>query len=302
VNLYQKHRPTELKDIIGNGATIGSLQALIDAKERPHTVLITGPSGSGKTTIARILARKFGCSDRDTIELNTANFRGVDTAREIIQQVRLKPMDGESRAWILDEAHKMTNDGQSALMKVLEDTPSHVYFFIATTDPQKLLKTIVNRCVQFTMQALPENRIAYLVNSIAEKEGITLQPGVTEYISKNCQGSCRLALNMLEKIIGLEPERQLHAVAQATQEETEIIDLCRALVGKKSWATITDILKRLQETEPEQVRLAVLNYCHKVLLSKDDPAIFLIMDSFKTPWYSNGKAGLTMACYEAISK
>lgn len=302
MSIYQKHRPTELKDIVGNTATINALESILVAVERPHTLLLTGQSGCGKTTIARIMARRFGCHPKDIIELNAANFRGIDTAREIIQQAKLKPMYGEVKAWILEEVHRSTLDFQSALLRILEDTPKHVYFLLPTTDPQKLLKTIINRCTQFTVQVLPENRIVYLINRVCDKEGKTIPKDICNAIAKDCQGSPRLALNMLETVIDLDEDQQLRTIQQATEEESEVIELCRALVNKKKWNEINKILRGLQGTDTEKIRLAVLGYCSKILLSKEDLNAFLIMDSFKDPFFNSGFAGLTRACFEAVFK
>src|SRR5690606_3369465 len=107
----------------------------------PHAMLFTGPSGCGKTTLARILRVKLRCSDNDFQEINAADFRGIDSIRSMRQQVGAAPLGGDSRIWLIDEAHSMTADAQNAFLKLLEDTPRHVYFFLATTDPQKLKKT-----------------------------------------------------------------------------------------------------------------------------------------------------------------
>lgn len=300
MSLYNKYRPTEFKDIVGNLPTIAALESFLTAQDRSHSILFTGGSGQGKTTLARIVAHKLGCLQSDLIELNSANFRGVDTSREIIQQMRLKPISGPIRIWMLDECHKMTNDGQNALLKALEDTPSHVYFILCTTDPQKLLKTIINRCVEFRVQPLPENRLVFLLNRVCEKEGKKVAAEILEQIAKNCQGSARKALTVLEGIIDQDPEQQLRMAQQTANEESEVIELCRALVQSKGWKEISKILKELHGVEAEQVRMAVLNYCNKVLLDKDDIKVFLIMDCFKESFYYTGMAGLTRACYQII--
>ncbi len=255
----------------------------------------------GKTTLARIIARKLGCNPNDLVELNSANFRGVDTSRDILQQMRLKPLSGPIKVWILDECHKMTGEGQNALLKALEDTPSHVYFILATTDPQKLLKTIVNRCVEFKVQPLPENRLLFLLNKVCEKEGKKVSKEVLDQIAKNCQGSARKALTLLESVIDQDPEQQFTTLQQTVKEESEVIELCRALLQGKKWLEVSRILKGLQEgLEAEQIRMAVLGYCNKVLLDKESVQAFMIMDVFKDSFYYTGHAGLTRACYQVV--
>ena len=116
------------------------------SKHGTNPILFTGPSGTSKTTLARIYKNHIGCSDMDFVELNAANFKGIDTVRDIIRDMNLSPMKGPVRMWLIDECHKMTNDAQNAFLKSLEDVPSHVRFCLATTDSSKLLKTLVSRC------------------------------------------------------------------------------------------------------------------------------------------------------------
>ena len=135
--LYRKYRPTSFKQVVGQEEAIRTLTELGKRKAIPHAILFTGPSGVGKTTLARILQRKLKCVGNDFVEMNAANDRGVGIIRSIQNKVGLAPMLGSCRIWLMDEAHQLTSDAQSAFLKLLEDTPSHVYFMLATTDPQK---------------------------------------------------------------------------------------------------------------------------------------------------------------------
>ena len=158
MSLSRKYRPQSLDEIYGNKAVVKSLGSVLNKKEVPPAFLFTGNSGCGKTSLARIAATQLGCTGHDFKEVDSADFRGIDTIRGIRRQMRLKSMSG-IRVWLLDECHKMSGDAQSALLKALEDPPSHVYFMLATTDPQKLLKTIRNRCVHFEVQPLGNSEI-----------------------------------------------------------------------------------------------------------------------------------------------
>lgn len=303
MSLYQKHRPKELEEIVGNAAVVRDLKSYLNKPIHPHVFLFSGASGCGKTSLARIMATKLGCQPQDTLELNSANFRGIDTIRDIIQQARLTSIGGGKKAWIIDECHMQTKEAQSAFLKLLEDTPDHVYFFLATTEPQKLLKTVINRCVHFIVQPLPKNRIMYLLQKVCDKEGKEISTLAKESIADSSNGCPRMALNLLEKIFNLKTPQQEQVTEQAVKESNEIIDLCRALTKEKKekkWPEISKILKGLQDKDPEQVRLAVLGYCNKVLLNEDNPNAFLIMDSFKEPFYNSGHAGLTRACYQSL--
>ena len=137
--LYKKHRPKTLARVVGNKSTVEALRSMLEARTLPHTLLFHGPSGTGKTTLARIVKNELGCLPTDFHEHNSSDFRGIDFIRELRSKVNLAAA-GPCRVWIIDECHQLTRDAQNAALKILEDTPSHVYFFLCTTDPQKLIK------------------------------------------------------------------------------------------------------------------------------------------------------------------
>ena len=302
MSLYLKYRPQGLSDFVGNRNTIEILESILQKphNEFPHAFLFAGPSGCGKTTLARIMAKKLGCSDNDYKEVDSADFRGIDTIREMRRQMSLRPLSGPCRVWLLDECHKLSGDAQAALLKVLEDTPRHVYLMLATTDPQKLLKTITNRCTQFDMESLSKRRMMKLLKTIMKKEKKQILDEVLEQITKDSFGSPRAALVILDQIINLPIEKMMHAVKKAEIKESQIIDLCRALLKREKWPEITKILKGLRDQDPEQIRRAVLGYCSTVLLEGDNPNAFLIMDCFQAPTYDIGWAKIIMSCYEII--
>jgi len=127
-SFYQKYRPDSFDDMIGNEAAINAFIKSLTKKNHSHAYILSGPPGTGKTTFARIAATMLGAEDMDVREINTSSARGIDTAREIIQQIKFNA-NGEAIVYILDEAQKFTNEMQNALLKPLEDTPEHVYFF-----------------------------------------------------------------------------------------------------------------------------------------------------------------------------
>jgi len=297
--LHIEYRPKTLDEFIGNKPTVNSLSSVLNREDKPHTYLFSGPSGCGKTTLARIVANEIGCSEHDFMEINSSNNRGIDTAREIISNMKFSPISGKVKIYLLDEVHQTTKDFQNALLKALEDTPSHVYFLLCTTQPDKLLNTIINRCSQFTVQKLPTNRIIRLLMLVSRKEGIILRQSVYEEIARAAEGSPRQALVILDQIRGLKEDEIEIVIRESQIEEKQVIDLCRALMSKEKWKTISEILKGI-ETEPEKVRYAVLGYFTSVLLNKGDSYSALVIDCFKEPFYNVGKAGLVAACYEVI--
>lgn len=301
--LHIDYRPKTLKEFEGNRSTVETLQAILARKkDLPHAFMFTGSSGCGKTTLGRIVANTLGCSDADYKEMDSATFRGIDSIREIRNQSRLKPMSGAVRVWLIDEAHKLTNDAQNAFLKILEDTPPHVYFIICTTDPEKVIKTIKSRCMQFSVAPLSEKQMTRLLQKVVENEGLTDFPEEAyAHIHTNSLGHVRAALVILDKVIDLPNSSIIKAIDQARGEEAQVIDLCRGLLSKQNWSKVSTLLRALQDQEPESVRWAVLGYMNSVLLKENNPQAAQCIECFKSNFFDSGKAGLTQACYDAIN-
>lgn len=301
MSLYLKHRPTTLDEVHGNEGTVSSLKAVLDRPidQVPRAFLFTGPSGCGKTTLARIVAKTLGVGDGDLKEVDSADYRGIDSVREIRQQMRLQPREGTLRAYILDEVHQATKDAQSALLKALEDTPTHVVFLLATTDPQKLLPTIRNRCSTFTVQALTEEAIKTLLKKTCRAERKRVAEPALVRIATECTGSPRAALVMLDKVIGLPMEEQEAAVEAASAQEAQAIELCRALLKGANWNVLAPLIKGIQDQDAESIRRMVLGYMQSVLLGgKPNNQAALVMEAFRPPTYDMGWPAITLACYE----
>jgi len=297
--LYKRYRPKTLDRVAGNEETKASLKNMLERKTLPHTLLLHGPSGCGKTTIARILKDMLGCHDLDFKEVNSSSFRGIDTIRDIQRVMNLSPAAGPVRVYLLDEAHKMSNDAQNAALKMLEDTPPHVYFFICTTDPQKLIKAFLTRCCEMPVRSLHEKEAIALLERVAKKESITLSDDIRDQLVDAAQGSARTLLVLLDKIANLSDEERTAAIEAKLAEENEAIDLCRALIKKESWQKVAGILKNLKG-EPEATRWAVLGYARSVLLNKESHQAYLVIDCFKNNFYDSKDSGLAHAAFEAI--
>jgi DNA polymerase-3 subunit gamma/tau len=201
-----------------------------------------------------------------------------------------------------DECHKLSNDAQNALLKALEDTPKHVYLILATTNPEKLLKTIKTRCSTYATEEIGPRAMAKLLEGVAEEEGADIPEDVIKQIANDSLGSARAGLVILDQIIDMDKADMLEAAARKAEEESEVIELCRALLAGASWSKISGILKGIQTQEEERVRRAVLGYCNAALLGKDNPRAADIIDGFADNFFDSGKAGLTLACYEVVSK
>ena len=300
-SLAVKYRPKLLKDFLGNEDVVKSLQSMLEREEMPHTILFTGPSGCGKTTLARIVAAKLKCSQFDLIENNAADFRGIDSVRDILHKMAYVPLGSPCRIWLLDEAHQLSKDAQHALLKALEDTPKHVYFLLATTEPEKLLPTIKTRCVTFNVNPLSDQNMTILLDIVADKElGTPLQKEITDQIIQDSLGSARMALSILDKILNMDAGDMLVAAKQSAAQYNEAIDLCRALIGKRPWREISKIIQGITQ-EPESVRRAVLGYASAVLLKSGQPQAWVVLDCFRQDFFTTGKSGLTMAAYASVS-
>ena len=300
--LYLKYRPSSFDDMLGNQEVVEILRKQLSQKQSmPKSILLHGPTGCGKTTLARIIATELGAQGSDIREIDSADFRGIDTVREIRKQSAYKPLEGPYRIWILDECHKMTSDAQTALLKALEDTPSHVFYILCTTEPQKLLPTIRGRCAQYQVRTLTEKEMKRLLRRVVTAENETLDKEVYEQIIQDSMGHPRNALQILSQVLAVDGSKRLKVAKKAAETQSKTIELCRALVRKEPWYIVAGILNGLKGEDPESIRRAVLGYCQAILLGKNpDLSVAEVMQEFIEPFYNSGFPGLTFACISAL--
>lgn len=301
--LHITYRPKTLDELIGNDPIKNSLKSIFDREDRPHALLFHGPSGTGKTTIARIIANMLKCAPEDLAEYNSANTRGIDTIRDIAEGIHYAALVGKVRVYILDEFHQVTGPASNALLKLLEDTPKHVYFILCTTEPEKLLKTIRTRCTTFQTSMLTEAQMKKLIAWVLKEEKIKDFPeSIIKEIIRVSEGCPRQALVILDSVIDIEDEKKaLEAVSVVTIGEAEIINICRSLLAHERWGEMKGKVKEvLANTEPEKLRYAILGYLTTILLSKDkDDRLSELIDIFSEPTYSTGRAGIVNMLYLA---
>lgn len=302
MELYKKHRPKNLDQIIGQDNAVRILKAASRNDNIPHAILFTGPSGCGKTTMARIVRRMLHCSRHDFIEDAP---RKVDDVRRIKSRIYLSPMKGKCKIYLIDECHKLTTDAQDEFLKMLDEgCPNHVYFLLTTTDPQKLKKTLKNRCTEITVKPLSDKNLSQLLTDICYIESKAISNEVFDKIIDNSEGSARKALVYLNNIISLSSKKdQLNAIITATAE-TQAFAIVRALLykPKTKWREMARILKDTEGEEPEQIRYLVLACCKTEMLKGGNLTgrAFIIIDAFRDNFYDSKMAGLTAACYEVI--
>lgn len=306
MSLHIKYRPKDFNEFIGNRGVILTLKSLFEREQKdiPQAFLFTGQRGCGKTTLARILKDKLECSDYDFKEINTANNRGIDTARDIISSVNLQPLSGKVKVYLFDEFHMTTKEHQNALLKIVEEPPAYVYFMFCTTEPDKIISPLKSRCSHIEVNLLGNKKIKRIITNICEKENIEIEEGVIDEIIKGAEGSPREALVILDLIRDIEKiDNQIETVkSHNIKNDKNIIELCRAFLEPYvKWKKISGILKNIDD-EPERVRRAVLGYFSKVLLSENPHVTAaVVIECFSNNFYDSGKAGLVLACYEVLN-
>lgn len=303
--LYRVYRPSSFQAVIGQDKVVEIVKSKLDKGTFPHASLWSGPSGCGKTTLARIVASKLKCNDYDFEEMDFASVRGIDAVRSIQSRIVLAPMCGPCRVVLIDEAHKATSDAQSALLKIMEDTPDHVYFMLATTDPQKLLKTIRTRCMEFVLKPLDHQCLTSVIQRVLQKSKMSIGPKVVDAVIELSDESARKALVLLDSIIDLPDDDSRMKHLESTKDARDVgILICRKLIDPKTkWDEIKKLLQEASD-EPETIRRMILGYASSVLLgggNLSERAYFIIV-AFEGHFFDSGKAGLVRACFEVFSK
>jgi len=303
--LHLQYRPKDFSEIVGNKTTIDSLRSVLDREDRPHAFLLTGPSGSGKTTVARIIAKEYlECDPKDINEIDAGSERGIETADKLKENMLYKPFMSENKVYIIDEIQATSKKFNDSLLKSLEDTPSHVYFILCTTDPQKLLKTVRNRCSEYVVTALSVRNLIKLIERVLEGEGVDLDDKEIRMIAEMADGCPRQALVILDQVIDVEPKDRLEVIMRSKIEEKQIIDLCKELLNQNiTWDKLTVTLKLLKnaELDPETIRRSIIGYMDAVILNKDNPRAYLLNSILlNTNFYVNPRAALHVALYEFL--
>lgn len=230
--LARKWRPKLFGEVIGQEHVTKTLQNSVKQNKVAHAYLLTGTRGVGKTTIARIFAKSIRCenlnetgdpclscssclsvddgSSLDYIEIDGASNTGVDNIRELIENVQYLPTSGSKKVYVIDEVHMLTVNAFNALLKTLEEPPAHVVFIFATTDPQKLLGTVLSRCQRYDFKTVDLNNLITHIKNIAQKEEITFESEklITE-LAKQGKGSVRDTLSLLDQVLSLVVDKNI---------------------------------------------------------------------------------------------
>ena len=267
--LYRKWRPEGFADVIGQPHVTSTLKNEIKSGRISHAYLFTGSRGTGKTTCAKILAKAVNClnltdgepcgkcencigiskgSIMDVVEMDAASNNSVNDIREVLDEVMFTPAEAKYRVYIIDEVHMLTTGAFNALLKTLEEPPSHVVFILATTEVHKLPATILSRCQRFDFNRISPEDIADRLEYIAGEENVTLERDAAMLIAAVADGAMRDALSILDRCIGLSENIDSAIVREAT-----------GLAGRDYLFTLADAVKN------EDVPLAIntVNELHK---------------------------------------
>jgi DNA polymerase-3 subunit gamma/tau len=260
----RKYRPQTFDDLVGQAHVTRTLKNAVEQNRLAHAYLFVGPRGIGKTSTARILAKALNCvkgptitpcgvcdscveitggNSLDVLEIDGASNNGVEQVRELRDNVRYAPTKGKFKIYIIDEVHMLTSAAFNALLKTLEEPPPHVKFIFATTEPQKVLPTILSRCQRFDLHRIPAKLIADHLQFIAGKEEITLEPAAAHAIARGAEGGLRDAESMLDQLV---------AFCGDTIAEPDVLNV----FGFTSEQTVTDFTDRiLQGATAEAISL-----------------------------------------------
>lgn len=221
LSLYRKYRPQAFGEVAGQEHVTRTLQNALTEGRIAHAYLFNGPRGTGKTTAARILAKALNCergpaaepcnecpscqgitagSSLDVVEIDAASHGSVDDARDLRDKVASAPVGGRWKVYIVDECHMLTTAANNALLKVLEEPPSHVVFVFATTEPHKVLQTLLDRCQRYEFRAISPEAVAERVRQVCTAEGIAAEDDAVQMIASRAGGSMRDALSLLEQL------------------------------------------------------------------------------------------------------
>jgi len=292
----RKYRPQTFDDLVGQAHVSRTLKNAVAQNRLAHAYLFVGPRGIGKTSTARILAKSLNCikgptitpcgecdncreiaagNSLDVIEIDGASNNSVEDVRQLRENVRYAPAKGRYKIYLIDEVHMLSPAAFNALLKTLEEPPGHVKFIFATTEPQKVLPTILSRCQRFDLHRIPANLIAKHLQFIAEKEKITLEPAAAHAIARGAEGGLRDAESMLDQLVAFCGEKISESdvlnVFGFTSEQT-VVDLTRRILRGETPDAI-DLLHQQSESGKDMMRLMsdLIAYLRDLLVFKAKP-------------------------------
>lgn len=351
----RKYRPQTFKDVLGQDHVVRTLCNAIEQKRLAHAYLFVGPRGTGKTSTARIFAKALNCTggpkvdfdpnedvcleiaegrSLDVLEIDGASNRGIDNIRDLRDNVRFAPTRGQYRIIYIDEVHMLTKESFNALLKTLEEPPAHVMFIFATTEPHKILPTILSRCQRFDLRPIPTDIIARHLVNIAANEGVKLTEPASYAIARVADGGMRDAQSMLDQLVSFcgnsIDEQNVNDIFGVTSRETvaralayildrqlpSLLHLVHELseAGRDMGQLLSEIMGAVREllilkVAPEEANLAVPEQWRdtlaKLLAQTQSDKIVRLMEVLSTAeehmrWSTNKRLHLEMGLIQAV--
>ncbi|MBQ2093450.1 MAG: DNA polymerase III subunit gamma/tau [Ruminococcus sp.] len=301
--LYRKWRPQRFDDVSGQEHIVATLKKEVAENRLNHAYLFTGSRGTGKTTCAKILSKAVNCLDpqngnpcgkceicrdiengsvTDIVEMDAASNRKIDNIRDIIEEVQFKPARCKYRVYIIDEVHMLTTEAFNALLKTLEEPPSHVLFILATTEVHKLPQTILSRCQRFDFHRIPPRDIADRLLYVAGQEGVALHDNAALLAASVADGALRDALSLLDRCIAISSDIDEEVVRNAAglADKEYLYELAACTINKNT-AKSLEIIDRLYSESKDMSRLCdeLIAHFRALMLIKSvrDPRDILVM-------------------------